>query len=129
MERNNKTELYNLIKKLGVETEEKLNQMIHQKLSSKRAIEMTNTGIQKHTNELKQLKEYHEILAQQYNIPTKDDIARIAKLVIQIEEKIDLLEKKISKLSSEIHRPKKNGKRSNKLVAFEDIAQRRKTSG
>lgn len=46
MEKNNKTELYYLIKKLGVETEEKLNQMIHKKLSNKGLIEIANIGIQ-----------------------------------------------------------------------------------
>jgi ubiquinone biosynthesis protein UbiJ len=129
MERNNKTELNHLIKRLGLETEQKLNQIIHDKLSSKGLIKLANIGIQKHTHEMKQLKEYTEILAQQYNMPTKDDIARIAKLTIQIEEKIDLLEDKINKLSDEIHSLQKKENHSTKLVAFEDIAKRRKKSG
>jgi hypothetical protein len=91
----------NLLRLLG-QTESNLNQIIQNRLNEKQVINVAQREIQKHTKSLNKIRQMNELIAQQLHVPTKDDIANIARLVIQIEEKIDLLEEKISILTEEI---------------------------
>jgi hypothetical protein len=129
-----KKDLKEYLKLLGLQTENQLNQLIQKRLSDKNLIHLANLSIQKHTEDLKSLHDYQELLALQLNIPTKDDVANVAKIAIQIEEKLDLLENQIFYLMEEIQSlHHKNGnkieKQPSKLYELKDWNKRRKKSG
>ncbi|HYK72454.1 MAG TPA: hypothetical protein VEV44_04870 [Pseudoneobacillus sp.] len=100
------------LKKLGAQAEQKINNFIQDRLNDKSFIHLAKAGIQNHTSTLKKLRQYNDLLALQLNIPTKDDIANIAKMGIQLEEKIDLIEEKLSILVDELHLSKNYGNAS-----------------
>lgn len=130
----NKKELSEYLKLLGIQTENHLNQLIQKRLNDKNLIHFANLSIQKHTEDLKSLRDYQELLALQLNIPTKDDVANVAKIAIQIEEKLDLLENQIFYLMEEIQSlHQKNGNKTEKqpsnLYKMKEWNKRRKKSG
>ncbi|WP_096435239.1 hypothetical protein [Alteribacter populi] len=98
---SNKKSLQEFISLLGVQSESQLNKLVHQRLEDPRTIKKTRSRMQNHANSLKKLRDYTEILALQLNMPTKDDIANVTKIAIQIEEKLDDLEEKILLLAKE----------------------------
>jgi hypothetical protein len=83
------------INHLGKKSENKIRSNIHSLLEHDKSIELLKKSIHSHLYTLKGVKENTEIIAQQLNLPTKNDVANLAKLVIQIEEKIDALEERI----------------------------------
>ena len=52
------------------------------------------------------LRQFSEIAAQQLNLPTKDDVASVARLSMQLEEKLDQIEDQLVKLREEIRSEK-----------------------
>ncbi|WP_368503001.1 hypothetical protein AB3N04_11935 [Alkalihalophilus sp. As8PL] len=87
------------LKSLGKKLERELNTQVHKWLDHPLTIQEVNDFLEEHVDALSKLREYSELVAQQLNLPTKDDMARIAKLIIQLEEKIDTLEEKVMTLS------------------------------
>ena len=87
---------------LGAKYEEKLNSLIKDKLNDNGFIDLANEGIQQHVKTLKSLRQFNQLVAQQLNLPTKDDIANIARLTMQLEEKLDQIEDQLFKLLEEI---------------------------
>ncbi|MBM4765227.1 hypothetical protein [Bacillus sp. B15-48] len=78
--------------KLGVKYEMRVNALIQKMLNDKRCIEITNEGIKKHVKCVKLLRQFNESITELLNLPTKDDIARVARLTMQLEEKLDQME-------------------------------------
>ncbi|MBY0098907.1 hypothetical protein [Mesobacillus maritimus] len=72
--------------------EKELNTLIQEKLNDHELVNSANEGLQKHLSTLRKLRKFNEFVAQQLNLPTKDDVAAIAKLVMQLEEKLDRIE-------------------------------------
>lgn len=72
--------------------EKEINNLIQERLNDNDLINSANEGIQKHLSTLRKLRRFNEIVAQQLNLPTKDDLAAIARLVMQLEEKLDRIE-------------------------------------
>jgi len=72
--------------------EKELNTLIQDKLNDHELVNSANEGLQKHLSTLRKLRKFNEFVAQQLNLPTKDDVAAIAKLVMQLEEKLDRIE-------------------------------------
>ncbi|MBU9713076.1 hypothetical protein [Evansella tamaricis] len=89
---------------LGINSEDYINQNIKEWLNNEKVLEVTNKGIQRHTKFVKLIREYIDLLAFQLNLPTKNDVANVAKLAVQIEEKIDNLEEKLLILTKEFNR-------------------------
>ena len=56
------------------------------------------------------LRKNQEMLANQLNVPTKNDLANAAKLSIQTQEKLDSLEEQIWDLSDSVARTNKEMK-------------------
>ncbi|WP_100374271.1 hypothetical protein [Bacillus sp. FJAT-45037] len=79
----------------GKKLERELNDQVQQWLNNPESIRDINDFMNEHVDSLKKLREYSEFITQQLNIPTKDDVARIAKLIIQLEEKIDALDEQV----------------------------------
>lgn len=84
-----------MIKQLGIKSEKHLNQFIHKWLDDPEIVKLINNGCKQHVRLLKLIREYVDIVALHLNIPTKDDVANVAKIAIQVEEKLDCLEDKI----------------------------------
>ncbi|MBU9721694.1 MULTISPECIES: hypothetical protein [Bacillaceae] len=77
---------------------EKLNTI----LEDKKMISLVKKLMSNQTQGMRLMKDFSEIIALRLNLPTKDDVANIAKLNIQIEEKIDSLEEKFSILADRL---------------------------
>ncbi|WP_157076763.1 hypothetical protein [Halalkalibacter krulwichiae] len=99
-----KRDINKLISTIGTTSEDYLNKKIKNWLTDPKTIKNTSKAINLHSVQIKTLRDYIELLAVQLNIPTKDDVANVAKLAIQIEEKIDLLEERLFRLTNEIDR-------------------------
>ncbi|MFB4164505.1 hypothetical protein ACE1TI_11895 [Alteribacillus sp. JSM 102045] len=93
---------YKDIKELAFVLEKNINNLIQQELNKDEIAKSASTTIQKHASFLRTLQDYSEILSAPLNIPTKNDVANIAKLVIQLEEKVDALEEKIDGLKERL---------------------------
>ncbi|MFT4412300.1 hypothetical protein ACLM5H_00435 [Fredinandcohnia humi] len=89
------------IKLLGKKSESKIRSNIHALLKDDKTVDLVKKALHPHVNMLKGMKKNTETISQQLNLPTKTDIANIAKLGIQIEEKIDALEEKVLRLAQE----------------------------
>ena len=81
--------------------EKELNSLIQESLNNHDLINNTNEGLQKHLNTLRKFRKFNEIITQQLNLPTKDDVAAISRLVMQLEEKVDHLEDLLMQLFDE----------------------------
>ncbi|MCT8139379.1 hypothetical protein H1D32_17710 [Anaerobacillus sp. CMMVII] len=88
-----------LIKKLGITSEANLRNYIQSLLEDEEILNLVKNGIRRHLSTVNLLRNNSDILSQQLNFPTKNDVANIAKLAIQIEDKIDALEERIFHLS------------------------------
>jgi len=96
LKKNKKAKRINeAINHLGKKSENKIRSNIHSLLENDKSIDLLKKSIHSHLYTLKGVKVNTEIFSQQLTHPTKNDVANIAKLVIQIEEKIDALEDKI----------------------------------
>ncbi|WP_018923551.1 hypothetical protein [Salsuginibacillus kocurii] len=101
MTKSSKGELAELLATLGLKSEDYLNTYIKNLLNHPIIVERTNARLETHAERLKTLQHYTEILAQQLNVPTKQDVANVAKLARQIEEKLDELEERLLILTEE----------------------------
>ncbi|UOE95313.1 hypothetical protein [Alkalihalobacillus sp. LMS39] len=90
-----------LLKRLGVKSEKKLQQYVHSLLADEDFILLMSKILNKHSQTIKQLQNNTETFATQLNMPTKRDVAHIAKLAQQIEEKIDDLEEQVMQLTAQ----------------------------
>ncbi|KHF39996.1 hypothetical protein [Halalkalibacter okhensis] len=89
-------DILNLVKQTGIKSEEKLNGWLKELLSEEAMMELVKLGTKNHKRIMRDIREYMNIITHYLNVPTKDDVANVAKLARQIEEKIDLLEEKMS---------------------------------
>lgn len=69
---------------------------------NKEFVRTASMGINSYSMYLEKLKKNQELFASLMNIPTKKDVANAAKLSIQTEEKIDILEEQIWKLQDSV---------------------------
>ncbi|WCN36356.1 hypothetical protein [Aneurinibacillus uraniidurans] len=88
--------LYNDLKKTGVIWEQMVNHLIHSQLNSPAAVQQGRDYTESFIQMMKPLRESIETITALLNIPTKDDVARIANLVIQLEEKLDAIEDQLA---------------------------------
>ncbi|MFN7249383.1 MAG: hypothetical protein ACK4M9_01085 [Anaerobacillus sp.] len=87
--------IYELLKLLGMKSETKIRSYIHSLLEDEEMITLLKKGVHRHLNCLTQLQKKSETISQQLNIPTKNDVANIAKLGVQLEEKIDAIDEQV----------------------------------
>lgn len=111
------TNVSETLKLLG-KSETQLNQLIHTWLNDEKRINLAQMKLQHHTRFISSIHEYVEILALQLNLPTKNDVAKVAKMNIQIEEKLEAIEEKLEDLLKQL---------SNQNIDKEETEQRIKT--
>lgn len=101
--------LFPLLKKLGAKIETDLNTVIQESLNKDEVIEKLNAKAAMCGKMTNHMKEYMEIISSHFNIPTKTDVANVAKLTIQTEEKIDHIEEQLLALTQLLMEGKGNG--------------------
>ncbi|NRD78641.1 hypothetical protein HPT25_14870 [Bacillus sp. BRMEA1] len=75
--------------------EKQLNGLLYMLTDNKEFVRSANLGLNVYSRYLELFKKNQEFMASLMNIPTKKDIARVAKQSIQAEEKMDILEEQI----------------------------------
>ena len=93
-------QLYKELKKLAQGGEARINEFIQNQLNNENLVKLAADQSAVTGEVLRQLQRYQEIVTTALRIPTKDDVANVAKLVLQLEEKIDLLEDYLSQLQN-----------------------------
>ncbi|MGE1166386.1 hypothetical protein ACQJ0Y_24810 [Peribacillus simplex] len=83
---------YKGLKLLGAQKEQELNHKIQNLLNNRELIETVSDNAQLQIPKINRMQEASERMSIIMNYPTKKDVASLAKLVIQLEEKIDRLE-------------------------------------
>jgi predicted RNase H-like nuclease (RuvC/YqgF family) len=81
--------------KLSLLWEKQINDFNYHWTDNKDFIKMSNTGTEINSRYLETFKKNQEALAGVLNLPTKNDIANVATLTVQAEEKIEALEEQI----------------------------------
>jgi len=99
---------------LGGKYEKKLNELIQDKLNNHSVINFANSEMKHHVKLLRHLRHLNEGAAQALNLPTKEDIANVARLSMQLEEKLDNMDAQLSKLLAESKPKKEKHKESKK---------------
>lgn len=82
--------------------EKQLNGLLYKMTDNKEFVQTASLGLDAYSRSLALLKRNQELMAAFMNIPTKKDVANVAKLSIQAEEKMDILEEQIWSLQDGI---------------------------
>ncbi|MEQ2526595.1 hypothetical protein WMO40_07770 [Bacillaceae bacterium CLA-AA-H227] len=90
---------YEKLKRFGFLTELKLNEQIQNGLNRKEIIEFLNQFSFVYAEMLESLNKLVEMISGPLNFPTKNDVANIAKLAIQHEEKLNAIEEQLNSLN------------------------------
>jgi hypothetical protein len=93
---------YDSFKKYSEMWEKQINDVIYLWTNNSEFIKMSNLGTDAHSRYLETMRKNQEALASLLNIPTKSDLANVATLTIQTEEKIDALEEQIWNLQDSV---------------------------
>ncbi|EKN70980.1 hypothetical protein BABA_03934 [Neobacillus bataviensis LMG 21833] len=91
---------YEPFKKFNDLWEKQANEMIHSWTNNREFVEFSKVSSDIQSRYLEMFKKGHELFANQLNLPTKNDVANVAKLSIQTEEKLDTLEEQIWNLQA-----------------------------
>ncbi|WP_404332808.1 polyhydroxyalkanoate biosynthesis repressor PhaR [Mesobacillus maritimus] len=86
---------YDSFRRLSEMWEKGLNDILLTSIDNKELIRMTSLGVGMHSRYVQRLKRNQELMATMMNIPTKHDVANVAKLTVQAEEKVDTLQQQI----------------------------------
>ncbi|MGD6857764.1 hypothetical protein ACQCVO_22255 [Bacillus infantis] len=93
-------ELFSSLKKMGMKLEFELNELIKKQLNKEELLLSASANSAVIANMISQCRNMVELLSIPLNFPTKNDVARVAKLAIQVEEKVDQLDEQMLALSS-----------------------------
>jgi chromosome segregation ATPase len=77
--------------------------LLYNLTDNKEFVRTASFGLNTYSSYLERLRKNQEQIAALMNIPTKKDVANAAKLSIQTEEKIDILEEQIWKLQDSVN--------------------------
>ena len=95
MSDNNTFDPYESLQKISLLWEKQINDFIYLLTNNKEFINLTTRGTNLHSRYLESFKQNQETLASVLNLPTKNDVANVANLTLQTEEKMQDLEKQI----------------------------------
>src|SRR5262249_40676210 len=86
---------FDLLNRFSCQWEKQVNDMIHLWTNNHEFVRLSRLSSDTYSRYKGMFNKSHVLLANQLNIPTKEDVANIAKLTIQTEEKLDSLEEQI----------------------------------
>ncbi|WP_026561341.1 hypothetical protein [Bacillus sp. J37] len=95
MSNSEKPELFSLLKKLGFQLEGKVNKYIQDQLNKEEVALTANTAGHVLAHLIEAIHDYVEQLSSQLNFPTKRDVGRLGKLIVQSEDKLDNVEEEL----------------------------------
>lgn len=104
---NHTEALLQAIKKLGTKVERELNESIQNSINKEEIFKNLITRSEVTASSMKKLQEAIETLSIPLNFPTKTDVANAAKLTVQAEEKMDLIDEKVMALAQSVEEIKK----------------------
>lgn len=104
---NHTEALLQAIKKLGTKVERELNESIQNSINKEEIFKNLITRSEVTASSMKKLQEAIETLSIPLNFPTKTDVANTAKLTVQAEEKMDLIDEKVMALAQSVEEIKK----------------------
>ncbi|WP_066399678.1 hypothetical protein [Neobacillus mesonae] len=93
---------YTDLKKSGLAVEHQINRHIQDLLDNEDLVRLANQHSGFITNNIKSLQKYVEVISNILLLPTKNDIANVARVAIQTEEKVDKLDERINELANTI---------------------------
>lgn len=93
---------YETWKSFMFQWEKQANDMIHLWTNNRDFVKFSNAGSELQTRYLERIQKNQELVANQLNLLTKSDLANVAKLTIQTEEKLDALEEQMWNLQDSI---------------------------
>lgn len=96
-EKTKSRDFYESLKIRGLKKERELNSKIQQFLNKKDFIEQASSNSVKFAHRVRNLQETMETMSIMWNFPTKRDVANLAKMQVQLEEKIDHVEEMLSR--------------------------------
>lgn len=102
MSDNNNFDPYEAIHKLSLLWEKQINDFIYLWTNNNEFVKISNLGTELHSRSLEAFKKNQEALAGVMNMPTKNDVANVAALTVQAEEKIEALEEQIWELQDSV---------------------------
>ncbi|MFS0764339.1 hypothetical protein [Peribacillus phoenicis] len=124
-----KSNFYKGLKLLGAQKEQQLNDKIKDLLNNRELIEAVSDNAQMQVPRINRMQEASERMSIIMNYPTKKDVAGIAKLVIQLEEKIDRIEDLLSTLDDDRGgNVRGNSSDRNKRNAFSSRSKKKKSN-
>ncbi|WP_462409045.1 polyhydroxyalkanoate biosynthesis repressor PhaR [Neobacillus sp. Marseille-QA0830] len=82
--------------------EKQLNGLLYRMTDNRETVRFMKAGLDAHSRYMELLRKNQELMAGFLNIPTKKDVANVAKLSVQAEEKIDLLEEQMWNLQDSL---------------------------
>lgn len=88
-----------LLAVLASHTDVQLNERFQQLLDDPKTIKYAQLFMNKHSSFLEKIRQRSDTLALQLNLPTKDDVANVANLAKQLEEKLDQIENQLHQLT------------------------------
>lgn len=110
MENRYKDAMENLINK-GISLEKQLNELIQNNLNREDIAKYGELSGELLARRMRNVKENVELLSFQYNFPTKNDMANLAKLMIQLEEKMMSIQEQLDRLTVSVELVQRNVKR------------------
>lgn len=90
------------IKRISDMWERQMNGLLYMMSDNNEFVKLLKVGTDSHARYLELLRKRQELVAGVMNIPTKKDVAKVAKLSIQAEEKVDVLEEQIWNLQDSL---------------------------
>jgi predicted nucleic acid-binding Zn-ribbon protein len=93
---------YDSIKNISQLWEKQINDFIFLMTNNNEYIKISKVRTDAHTRYLESLRKNQEIIGTILNLPTKTDMANVANLTIQTENKIDALEEQIWELQDSV---------------------------
>ncbi|MEH7331996.1 polyhydroxyalkanoate biosynthesis repressor PhaR [Neobacillus drentensis] len=89
-------------KQLSGMWDKQINDLLYKLTDNKEFVRTASFGLNTYSFYLERIRKNQELIAVLMNFPTKKDIANAAKLSIQTEEKIDILEEQIWNLQDSV---------------------------
>ncbi|WP_226670187.1 hypothetical protein [Metabacillus litoralis] len=86
------TDVFKLVKQIGFKLEHTLNNSIKDHLNNEDVAMAMNSGGKVIAQISEAIQEYVEQVSAQLNLPTKKDVGRLGKLIVQSEDKLDDIE-------------------------------------
>ncbi|MGM0846603.1 MAG: hypothetical protein ACQEUT_16635 [Bacillota bacterium] len=93
------SDLYEALRNAGFQLESQLNEYIHKYMNQKEFAAAGTVFKKAHGRLLDLLQEFHEAASPHLKTPTKKDVANLAQLIVQVEEKVDVLSDQVAELT------------------------------